>query len=81
MGKSNLGKIFKILENYTARLHEKEQNNRKLQDMKKECKRTTELPKKKKKTIKTKPKTDSFQRLFDTITNIVCELWLDWNIN
>ena len=50
--------------------------------MRKECKRTTEIPKKKKKkTIKPRQNTDIFQRLFAAITIIIQELWLERNTN
>ena len=55
-------------------------DDRKLQDTKKERKRTTEIPKKKqKKSTKLKRKTDIFQRLFDTTTNIIREVWFERN--
>ena len=71
------GKYSKHLKFIQHDFTKKNKDNRTLQGIQKECKKITEIPKKKKKTIETKRKPDIFQRLFDTITNIVHELWLE----
>ena len=72
------GKYIKHWRIIQHNFSKKNKDKRNHQEMKKECKQTTALPKKKK-TMRTKLKTDIFQRLYDTITNIVHELWLERN--
>ena len=71
------------------RKHQQEftQENKRLRkdhEMRTECMRTKEIPKKKKKknensSPRPKRKTDIFQRLFSAITDIIHELWLERN--
>ena len=52
-----------------------DKDKRKLQVMRNECKKTNEIPKKKKKeTTKTKQEADIFQRLIASITNMIHKL-------
>ena len=65
--------IQSTVELYNTTLRKRNKDKVKPEEIKKECKIITELPKKKK-PKQAKRKTDMFQQLFDTITNITQEL-------